>query len=76
MQDHALQLTESLVSGAQEPVKVDLSYCGITSVYTDRLNADASLASGIVELNLGGNPIMQEVCYLSTVLTILVSVEI
>ncbi|XP_057967784.1 protein TONSOKU isoform X2 [Malania oleifera] len=58
--DGALQLTESLSGGAQEYAKLDLSYCELTSQYIVKLNADFPLAGGIIELNLGGNPIMQE----------------
>lgn len=58
--DGALQLTKSLFDGNQELLKLDLSYCGLTSEYITRQNTDATLISGILELNLGGNPIMQE----------------
>uniref|UniRef100_A0A5B6ZRH6 Protein TONSOKU n=1 Tax=Davidia involucrata TaxID=16924 RepID=A0A5B6ZRH6_DAVIN len=58
--DGAIQLTDSLSSGIQELVKLDLSYCGLSSQYIVRLNAGISLIGGIFELNLGGNPIMQE----------------
>ncbi|KAJ0098287.1 hypothetical protein Patl1_27847 [Pistacia atlantica] len=58
--DDALQLTESLLSGAQESLKLDLSYCGITSTFIHKLNVDVGLVHSILELNLGGNPIKQE----------------
>ncbi|KAL5752076.1 hypothetical protein ACOSQ2_022583 [Xanthoceras sorbifolium] len=58
--DGALQLIDSLFSGAQESVKLDLSYCGLTSTCIHKFNADVSLARGILKLNLGGNPILQE----------------
>ncbi|XP_062147613.1 protein TONSOKU [Alnus glutinosa] len=56
--DGALQLTESLFNGVQDFVKLDLSYCGLTSKYILGLNSD--LVYGILELNLEGNPIMLE----------------
>ncbi|XP_052206092.1 protein TONSOKU isoform X2 [Diospyros lotus] len=58
--DGAILLTESLSNGVQELVKLDLSSCGLTSQYVGRLSAEFSLISGILELNLGGNLIMQE----------------
>ncbi|XP_059644880.1 protein TONSOKU [Cornus florida] len=58
--DGALKLTDSLFSGNQELVKLDLSYCGLTSEYIGRLNAEISLIGGILELNLGGNPLTEE----------------
>ncbi|KAK3023506.1 hypothetical protein RJ639_043790, partial [Escallonia herrerae] len=60
LQDGALQLMESLSNETQELVKLDLSSCGLTSQYIVRLHAENSLINGILELNLGGNPIMQE----------------
>ncbi|XP_021899947.1 protein TONSOKU [Carica papaya] len=56
----ALQLTESLFCGFQEPTKLDLSYCGLTPLYIHKLNSNVTLMSAILELNVGGNPIMQE----------------
>ncbi|CAK9186146.1 unnamed protein product [Ilex paraguariensis] len=58
--DGALQLIESLSSGAPELVKLDLPTCGLVSQCIVRLNTEVSLISSIMELNLGGNPIMQE----------------
>lgn len=43
-------------------MKLDLSYCGLRAAYIHRLNIDDTLISGIHELNLEGNPILQEVC--------------
>ncbi|KAJ6991180.1 hypothetical protein NC653_019397 [Populus alba x Populus x berolinensis] len=57
--DGALQLTASLFEGSQESVKLDLSYCGLMPAYTHMLSTD-TLICGILELNLAGNPIMQE----------------
>ncbi|KAF7840080.1 Protein TONSOKU [Senna tora] len=57
----AMQLARSLFSGTQltqELVKLDLSYCGLTS--NNFINAGATLFSSILELNLEGNPIMPE----------------
>uniref|UniRef100_A0A2N9GR45 Uncharacterized protein n=2 Tax=Fagus sylvatica TaxID=28930 RepID=A0A2N9GR45_FAGSY len=54
--DGAMQLTESLFNGIQDFVKLDLSYCGLTSKYTLGLNND--MADSILELNLAGNPIL------------------
>lgn len=62
MQDGALHLMESLSSETREPVKLDLSFCGLTSQYIFSINDKLSLISGVIELNLGGNPITQEVC--------------
>ncbi|GKU95150.1 hypothetical protein SLEP1_g8546 [Rubroshorea leprosula] len=56
----ALQLSESLSTATQESMKLDMSYCGITSSYIHKLSADVTLLSSIMELNLGGNPIIQE----------------
>ncbi|XP_048233146.1 protein TONSOKU isoform X2 [Ricinus communis] len=58
--DGAVQVTESLFSGSQEYVKLDLSYCGLTAAYAHQLNIEDTLVCGILELNLEGNPIMQE----------------
>lgn len=66
MQDGALQLMDSLCNETQELVKLDLSSCGLTSQYIFRLNAEVSFFSGILELNLGGNPIMQDVSLYQT----------
>ncbi|KAL4644059.1 hypothetical protein ACB092_02G135700 [Castanea dentata] len=56
--DGALQLTESLFNGFQDFVKLDFSYCGLTSKYALGLNND--IMCSIVELNLAGNPILLE----------------
>lgn len=58
--DGALELTKSLSNGTQELLKLDLSSCGLTSNYIVRLNAETSLITGITELNLGGNLILEE----------------
>ena len=56
-------VTEFLFNGNEESVKLDLSYCSLTSEYILKLNADASIVCCILELNLAGNPITLEVCY-------------
>ncbi|TYG95255.1 hypothetical protein ES288_A11G253500v1 [Gossypium darwinii] len=56
--DGALRLTRSLFSSTQEPLKLDLSFCASTYIY--ELNTSVIFISGILELHLGGNPIMQE----------------
>ncbi|KAG6721658.1 hypothetical protein I3843_03G123000 [Carya illinoinensis] len=56
--DGASQLTESLFNGNQDLLKLDLSYCGLTYKYVLGLKND--MATGILELNLAGNPILQE----------------
>ncbi|KAL6286684.1 hypothetical protein ACE6H2_011074 [Prunus campanulata] len=58
--DGALRLTESLFNGTAEFLKLDLSYCGVTSNYVLKLSTVSSMICGILELNLSGNPIMQE----------------
>ncbi|KAL6523140.1 hypothetical protein OROHE_016435 [Orobanche hederae] len=57
----AIQLIKPLSKDTQDLVRLDLSFCGLTSGYIVRLRDDTSLISGILELNLGGNPIMREV---------------
>ncbi|EOX92458.1 Tetratricopeptide repeat (TPR)-containing-like protein [Theobroma cacao] len=59
--DGALGLTQTFFSSTHEPLKLDLSYCGVTSTYVYQINTDVTFISGILELNLGGNPIMLEV---------------
>ncbi|PON82233.1 N-terminal acetyltransferase A, auxiliary subunit [Trema orientale] len=56
----ALAVTELLFKGSEDSVKLDLSYCGLTSEYILKLNADASIVCCILELNLAGNPIAQQ----------------
>ncbi|KAL6551954.1 hypothetical protein OROGR_008108 [Orobanche gracilis] len=57
----AIQLIKPLSKDTQDLARLDLSFCGLTSDYIVRLRDDTSLISGILELNLGGNPIMKEV---------------
>ncbi|KAL7102122.1 hypothetical protein ACP275_08G099500 [Erythranthe tilingii] len=58
----AIQLIKPLSKETGELVRLDLSFCGLTSDYIVRLRDEAPLISGILELNLGGNPIMKEGC--------------
>ncbi|KAK8618830.1 hypothetical protein V6N13_132809 [Hibiscus sabdariffa] len=58
--DGALGLTHSLFSSTSEPLKLDLSFCGVASTYISELNTNVFFISGILELNLQGNPIMEE----------------
>lgn len=60
-QDAALQITETLSNSNQELVKLDLSCCALSSGYAGRLSANINLISCVLELNIGGNPIMQVV---------------
>ncbi|CAL0330027.1 unnamed protein product [Lupinus luteus] len=53
-----MQLAKSLLKGTEELVKLDLSYCGLTSNFA--LNISVNLFWSILELNLEGNPIMRE----------------
>lgn len=61
LQDGALKLMESLSNENQEMLKLDLSFCGLTSDFVGRILEKVYLINGIIELNLGGNPITQEV---------------
>ncbi|XP_042025536.1 protein TONSOKU-like isoform X2 [Salvia splendens] len=56
----ALQLIKPLSKDTQELVRLDLSNCALTCDYIVSLKDEASLVCGILELNLGGNPIMKE----------------
>ncbi|KAI3883378.1 hypothetical protein MKX03_009611 [Papaver bracteatum] len=58
--DGALEVAKALSVGPQELNTLDLSFCGITSCHTERLCTNISLIGGILELNLGGNPIGQQ----------------
>ncbi|MED6158767.1 hypothetical protein PIB30_035878 [Stylosanthes scabra] len=53
-----MQLAESLLKGTEELVKLDLSYCGLTSNLFSNINVN--LFCSIQELNLEGNPILPE----------------
>ncbi|XP_015955901.1 protein TONSOKU isoform X1 [Arachis duranensis] len=53
-----MQLAEPLLKGAEEFVKLDLSYCGLTSNFVSNINVN--LFCSILELNLEGNPILPE----------------
>ncbi|XP_022884500.1 protein TONSOKU [Olea europaea var. sylvestris] len=58
--DGAIQLFKSLYKETQELVKLDLSSCRLTCDYIVRLSNEVTLINGILEFNLGGNPIMHE----------------
>ncbi|KAD6119229.1 hypothetical protein E3N88_10500 [Mikania micrantha] len=58
--ERAIQLSDSWSTENCELVKLDLSYCLLTSNYIMKLVTDASLLSGILHLNIGGNPLLQE----------------
>ncbi|KAG8383782.1 hypothetical protein BUALT_Bualt04G0049500 [Buddleja alternifolia] len=60
--ESAVQLIKPLSKDTRELVRLDLSFCGLTCDYIVRLSNEVSLISGILELNLGGNPIMKEGC--------------
>ncbi|XP_020974960.1 protein TONSOKU isoform X2 [Arachis ipaensis] len=53
-----MQLAEPLLKGAEEFVKLDLSYCGLTSNFVSNINVN--LFCSILELNLEGNPVLPE----------------
>ncbi|ONK61173.1 uncharacterized protein A4U43_C08F26980 [Asparagus officinalis] len=59
--DGAVMLTSALCSGPQDLVKLDLSYCGLSSHDFPKICANVSLVGGLAELNLEGNFIGQEV---------------
>lgn len=61
-QDGAVHITETLARGPQELVKLDLSCTGLTFHATKRICENIVLAGSVLELNLGGNSILQEVC--------------
>ncbi|KAL3824491.1 hypothetical protein ACJIZ3_020520 [Penstemon smallii] len=56
----AIQLIKPLSKDTQELLRLDLSFCGLTHDYIFSLGNEVALISGILELNLGGNPIMEE----------------
>ncbi|KAL5715016.1 hypothetical protein ACHQM5_016905 [Ranunculus cassubicifolius] len=55
--DGLLKLTSALAAGPQELVRLDLSFCGLSLNSSEQLFADITCMGGILELNLGGNPI-------------------
>lgn len=61
LQDGMLKLMQSLSTESQE-LKLDVSSCGLTPDCIVRLNAEISVFNSIVELDLGGNQLKQEVC--------------
>lgn len=71
LQDGMLKLMQSLSRESQE-LKLDVSSCGLTPDCIVRLNAEVSVFNSIVELDLGGNQLKQEVCF--TLLSFITSV--
>ncbi|GER29629.1 tetratricopeptide repeat (TPR)-containing protein [Striga asiatica] len=59
----AVQLIKPLSKDTQDLVRLDLSFCGLTGNCITTLRDEASLVSGILELNLGGNPMMKECAF-------------
>lgn len=62
LQDGMLKLMQSLSTESQE-LKLDVSSCGLTPDCIVRLNAEVSIFNSIVELDLGGNQLKQEVWF-------------
>jgi hypothetical protein len=60
LQEGAIKVTEALLKGTEELVKLDLSYCGLTCDYILSINVNSFCS--ITELSLEGNPILLEVC--------------
>ncbi|KAK6922850.1 Tetratricopeptide repeat [Dillenia turbinata] len=58
--DGALQVCNTIFSGTQELMKLDLSCNGLTSQFIMGLKICAAFVSTVAELNIGGNPITQE----------------
>ncbi|EPS65129.1 hypothetical protein M569_09649, partial [Genlisea aurea] len=56
----AVALIRPLSKETHELVKLDLSFSGISGGYVASLRNEPSLVGGLLELNLGGNPIKQE----------------
>ena len=63
-QDGAIKITESLCYQKEETVKLDLSCCGLASPFFLKLIQDVTLTSCILELNVGGTLITEEVSFL------------
>lgn len=61
MQDGVIKLNETVSTGLQELVRLDLSYCGLKSHDFPRVCQNLILLGGILELNISGNSIGQEV---------------
>ncbi|WOK94400.1 protein TONSOKU isoform X1 [Canna indica] len=60
--DGSISLTEALCTEPQELVRLDLSYCGLTSFSFAKACQNLIVLSGLVEMNIGGNCIDQEGC--------------
>lgn len=60
-QDGAIRVIEAVCTGPQELVRLDLSYCGLTSHAFAKACQGFVLLGGILEMNITGNSINQEV---------------
>ncbi|XP_042407586.1 protein TONSOKU-like [Zingiber officinale] len=60
--DGVIKLNETVGTGLQELVRLDLSYCGLKSHDFPRVCQNLILLGGILELNIAGNSIGQEGC--------------
>ncbi|ERN16061.1 protein TONSOKU [Amborella trichopoda] len=58
--DGALKLTEALSNGSQELVKLDLSFCGVTSHDFVQPVTNIVSITGLLQLNLSGNLLGQQ----------------
>ncbi|KAJ8504389.1 hypothetical protein OPV22_005275 [Ensete ventricosum] len=62
IRDGAIRVIEAVCTGPQELVRLDLSYCGLTSHAFAKACQGFILLSGILDLNITGNSINQEGC--------------
>lgn len=63
-----MQLLKPLSKETQELSRLDLSSCGLKCDYIFSLRNEVALVGGILELNLGGNHMGEEVCFFLAVL--------
>jgi hypothetical protein len=63
LQGGTIKLTEALSSTSQELLRLDLSNCGLTTPELSQICTNLSQIN-ILDLNLGGNSINLEVCFL------------
>nr|XP_018681426.1 PREDICTED: protein TONSOKU isoform X2 [Musa acuminata subsp. malaccensis] len=61
IRDGAIRVIEAVCTGPQELVRLDLSYCGLTSHAFAEACQGFVLLGGILEMNITGNSINQEV---------------
>ncbi|KAL4562394.1 hypothetical protein LXL04_034596 [Taraxacum kok-saghyz] len=59
-QERAIELMDSWNSENRELVKLDLSSCLLTSHYVTQLQINSSWINGVLDLNLGHNPLMEQ----------------